>query len=85
VEAVSRTMKTDDRDELDKAINAIFRDRLLDGQLDNTDLTLKDLATIKDAFVKNLMGIHHQRIAYKQIPTIPGAQNNNPQEPPEPR
>lgn len=84
VEAISRTMNTDDRDELEKAINSIFRDRLMDGQLDNTDLTLKDLSLIKEAFVKNLMGIHHQRIAYKQIPVMPD-QKRNPQEPPEPK
>jgi putative nucleotidyltransferase with HDIG domain len=85
VEAISRTMNTDDKDELDKAISAIFRDRLMDGQLDNTDLTLKDLSQIREAFVKNLMGIHHQRIAYKQIPTQPNANDRNPQEPAEPR
>jgi membrane-associated HD superfamily phosphohydrolase len=29
---------------------------------------MKDIQLIKEAFVKNLVGIHHHRIQYKTIP-----------------
>jgi hypothetical protein len=34
------------------------------GQLDNTQLTLRDLSTITEAFVTILRGTHHPRITY---------------------
>ncbi len=45
-------------------VNNIIKARLNEGQLDNCDLTLKDLNKIKEAFIKSLMGIYHQRIEY---------------------
>jgi len=45
------------------------------GQLDNTQLTLRDLSTITDAFVTILRGTHHPRITYpkegRQLKTSP--------------
>jgi hypothetical protein len=35
-----------------------------DGQLDQCDITLRELKIVADSFVKTLMGIHHHRIAY---------------------
>jgi membrane-associated HD superfamily phosphohydrolase len=34
------------------------------GQLDNTQLTLRDLSVITDVFVNILRGTHHPRISY---------------------
>lgn len=36
----------------------------MDGQLDECNLTLKDLSIIEDSFSKILFGIYHQRIDY---------------------
>ena len=36
----------------------------LDGQLDECDLTLKDLNAIAMAFLQVLQGVYHQRIEY---------------------
>ena len=41
-------------------INKVFAS----GQLDECDLTLKDLHAIAKSFTRTLSGIHHQRIAY---------------------
>lgn len=50
-----------------------------DGQLDETRLTLKDIATISESFIGTLMGIYHQRIAYPDVmgeePTKPVPRN----------
>jgi len=37
-----------------------------DGQFDECDLTLRDMETIKGAFVQQLLGMYHQRVAYPQ-------------------
>ncbi len=65
VEAISRT--TDDREELEQKIDAIFKDKILDGQLDECNLTMKELVIIREVFARNLVGAHHQRIQYKEF------------------
>jgi membrane-associated HD superfamily phosphohydrolase len=45
---------------VDKIINHIF----LDGQLDECELTLKDISEIKKRFTYILTGIFHKRIDY---------------------
>ena len=37
-----------------------------DGQFDECDLTLRDLERIREAFVAQLLGMYHPRIAYPQ-------------------
>jgi membrane-associated HD superfamily phosphohydrolase len=39
---------------------------MMDGQLSNTPLTLRDLDMIKETFVKNLIGASHKRIRYQE-------------------
>ena len=64
VEAISRTMTNISPSRLElmvrKTINRIYSD----GQLDECELTLKDLHSIGDAFVKVLNSVFHQRIPY---------------------
>jgi hypothetical protein len=45
---------------VDKIINHIF----LEGQLDECELTLKDISEIKSKFIYILTGIFHKRIDY---------------------
>ncbi len=68
VEALSRTLDNSNRESLEKSIDNIIKERLLDGQLDNSDLSLKDLNAVKESFVRNLVGMGHRRIKYKKIP-----------------
>lgn len=68
-EAITRAKNDDDREEFENTLDAIIKDRLLDGQFDNCDITMRELQIIKETFVKNLIGIHHHRIQYKTIPT----------------
>ncbi len=64
VEAISRTMTNISPSRVElmvrKTINRIYND----GQLDECELTLKDLHSIGDAFVKVLNSVFHQRIPY---------------------
>ena len=65
VEALSRLVDTGQRDDIDAAVQSIILDRVTDGQLNESSLTLNDLEVIRETFVKNLLGTTHQRIAYK--------------------
>ena len=42
----------------------IIKDRLNDGQLSDSPLTLKDLKVIAETFSRMLRGMHHKRIKY---------------------
>ncbi|MGI6364397.1 MAG: HD family phosphohydrolase [Bacillota bacterium] len=64
VEAAVRSLSQPNQFRIQNMVAKIVRDKLSDGQLDECDLTLKDLSLISDAFVRVLTGIYHKRIAY---------------------
>lgn len=68
-EAMSRLFQNN-ADAYEAALRKVVEERILDGQFDNCDITFKDLSLIQETCVKNLAGIGHQRVAYKQIPKI---------------
>lgn len=70
IEALSRSLSTSNREEIEEAIDQIVKERLLDGQLDESTITMSDLTKIKESFAKNLIGMSHHRIKYKEIPKI---------------
>src|SRR5467141_618067 len=47
-------------------VERIVDDRLREGQLDECDLTLRDITRIKDAFCELLLGVYHERIPYPE-------------------
>jgi len=74
VEAKARADSPPDREAIDKLVRWVIEDRLTKGQLRRTDLTLKDLDTIRSTFVKTLMNIFHPRLRYpepSQEDTVP--------------
>ena len=64
IEAASRSLDDPSRKQLKSLIDLIFRERIDDGQLDETNLTFQDLRLIKDTFLKMLLGIYHVRVKY---------------------
>ncbi|WP_027625044.1 HD family phosphohydrolase [Clostridium lundense] len=64
VEAAVRSINEPTKGKIEEMVNNIIKARLNEGQLDNCNLTLKDLDKIREAFIKVLMGIYHQRIEY---------------------
>ena len=64
VEAAVRSISEPTKGKIEEMVNNIIKDKLNDGQLDNCDLTLKDLGKIRRCFLKALTGIYHQRIEY---------------------
>jgi membrane-associated HD superfamily phosphohydrolase len=51
-------------DRMEKFVRDLINKKLDDGQLDESDLTLKDLNKITTSFVNILRGIFHHRIEY---------------------
>ncbi len=49
---------------IESQAHAITSGRLMDGQLDDCDLTLREVHIIEKSLVKSLCGIYHGRIAY---------------------
>jgi putative nucleotidyltransferase with HDIG domain len=64
VEAKIRSDMPEDEASLNEAVAWVIEDRLAQKQLARTDLTLKNLDTIRRSFVKTLRSIYHPRIRY---------------------
>nr|WP_321116877.1 HDIG domain-containing metalloprotein [Clostridium sp.] len=64
VEAAVRSINDPTKGKIEEMVNNIIKDKLHSGQLDNCDLTLKDLEKIRKCFLKALYGIYHQRVEY---------------------
>jgi putative nucleotidyltransferase with HDIG domain len=64
VEAAVRSMARPTPQRIEAVIRKIIRDRLQDGQLDESQLTLRDLDKAAEAFMQTLNGIYHPRIEY---------------------
>lgn len=66
VEAAVRSMTNTNPAKIESLVKKIFKERLHDGQLDESELTFKDLDLIANAFTHILGGIFHSRIEYPE-------------------
>jgi len=63
-EAVVRASKDRSHERIDTLVDSVISERVSEGQLDDSDLTLRDLKTIASSFKATLRGIYHPRIEY---------------------
>ncbi len=75
VEASARSLKNPTADDIEKAINQAIDLRIEENQLDDSDLTLKDIRKIRDAFARVLSGVVHQRIEYPDSEDLENAED----------
>lgn len=68
-EAVSRVAES--RSDVEKRLEDVFREKISDGQLDESPLSLHDIATIRQLFTDLLVGMLHQRPEYKPLDPSP--------------
>jgi membrane-associated HD superfamily phosphohydrolase len=66
VEASVRSLPSKDDAEIREMVDKIVEGRLADGQLDESNLTLRDITRIRESFVEQLLGMYHQRISYPE-------------------
>jgi cyclic-di-AMP phosphodiesterase PgpH len=66
VEAYIRSLSEPTQHQVEQGVKKIIKEKLLDDQLDESDITLRDLDKVAKAFVKVLAGIFHERIEYPE-------------------
>jgi putative nucleotidyltransferase with HDIG domain len=66
VEASVRSLSSRDEAAIRAMVSRIIEERIADDQFDECDLTLRDIELIREAFVAQLLGMYHQRVAYPQ-------------------
>ena len=75
VEAASRSLRQTTPGQLSELIDRIVRDRIDDGQLDESPLTFQELTRIKNSFQFTLLNMLHGRVAYPPAAEIPPARD----------
>lgn len=75
VEAACRVLEDPSPSRIKNLVKKIIQDIFLDGQLDECELTLKDLNLVIESFTRTLLGIYHHRVDYPEIKT--GRENGN--------
>lgn len=78
VEAASRTLEDPTPKRIETHVQDIIEQIFVDGQLDECELTLKDLHAIQKSFITILIGIFHQRIEYPERTEDDGAYQEYP-------
>ncbi len=67
IEAGVRSLPKPAVNRIEGMIRRIIKEKLNSGQMDESDLKLKELDQIGDAFVRIMAGIYHSRIEYPEI------------------
>ena len=67
VEAAVRSLPEPTPENIREMVRVIINDKLDDGQLEECDLTFKDLDIISGSFCKLLEGVYHKRIEYPEV------------------
>jgi hypothetical protein len=71
-EARIRSAEPGSIEEMDRLIAETIKARLDQGQLDESDLTLRDLSEIRAAFLSVLKGVFHPRVKYPEPVKVKG-------------
>jgi hypothetical protein len=66
VEAAARALKEKTRESLHQLIEKMVEEKLTSGQLDNAELTLREIRIFKETALEKLMNIYHVRIEYPE-------------------
>lgn len=67
VEAAVRSMRNPSIEQIDAVVDSIVKNRLNDHQLNECDLTMKELDQISKTLKQTLLGIFHSRIEYPKL------------------
>jgi putative nucleotidyltransferase with HDIG domain len=69
-EAATRTLDKPSVSRLEKFITELFEGKIAGGQLSLSEMTFRDLETVKKTFVRVLAGYYHSRIEYPKDPLL---------------
>jgi putative nucleotidyltransferase with HDIG domain len=68
VESASRVLVEPTPARIESLVHDLVMKRLLDGQLDESELTLQEVRAIEDSLVKSLIAVYHGRVKYPEQP-----------------
>lgn len=72
VEAASRSLAKPTPSQIESMVLAIIADKLDDGQMDESELTFRDISIIRESFIKSLSSMMHARIEYPDLTSLEG-------------
>jgi hypothetical protein len=64
IEAASRSLKKPNKANIRRVISEIFNNALQDGQLDECEISVKELGEVAESFLETLYTIYHPRVEY---------------------
>jgi len=67
VEAAVKSVETSGEEEVRRVVEKIFEIKMKENQLDNAGLSITELKTIMDVFVKRLKAARHKRTSYPRV------------------
>jgi cyclic-di-AMP phosphodiesterase PgpH len=71
VEAATRAMREHSPEGISQLVDRLIMQRLSEGQLDECELTLRDVQKIKTVFTSLMVSVYHPRIEYPESATMP--------------
>lgn len=77
IEAASRTLEAPKREDLEKLIKNIVNEKIVQGELNDSGLTLKDIDTIQRIAFQKIMVSLHERIKYPELPEQDNSNKKN--------
>ncbi len=70
IEAAARTLSSPTPEKITELVHKMVKHALEDGQLDECDLSIKDLDLIRESLIRSLQGIYHTRIEYPEASSL---------------
>ncbi len=70
-ESATRTIQSPTPDAIEKLVQSLIMKRMLDGQLSDCELTMRELHVVEKTLTRTLQSIYHARIAYPETRTQP--------------
>ena len=65
-EALIRSAADRSPEHIDQMVEDVIAERVAEGQLDDSDLTLRDLRTVAESFKSTMRAVYHPRVQYPQ-------------------
>lgn len=78
IEAAARSLDEPTSGRLTGLVKTLIQNKFIDGQLEECDLTLRDLTIIEESFNRVILGIYHQRIDYPGSSSVARPQASRP-------
>jgi hypothetical protein len=77
IEAAARTLPSPTPEAITELVHKMTRQCLEDGQLDECDLSFKDITAIRESLIRSLKGIYHTRIEYPEPSSLASPRRQN--------